>query len=188
MKLVTLQKFSLFLLLNSSLLAIENGTYIEVGAGLGYEDTLQTQGTLYTYERNYITNFIVGYQYNLFRVEVETRYKKDSLYSAKVFNNSDIPVSGTFTQQTEMLNTYYSGYNATKFVTSIGGGVGITTKKLENLNNSSIFSAQALLSVGYRITENFILSTKYSYFYTQKSDAFNSNTENIFLFNARYIF
>ena len=189
MKTNLLKNFSLVLLLNSSLFAIENGVYLELGAGRGYEDSVQVEETTYTYERDYILNAIIGYQYERYRVELETRYKTDSLYSAAILNDSHIRTSGDFTQTTEMINAYYSGYNATKFITSIGAGLGVTTKELQNtLKSSSIFSAQALLSVGYRVTENFILSTKYSFFYTQKSGAFKADTENTFLFSARYIF
>jgi hypothetical protein len=189
MKTNLLKKFSLVLLLNSSLFAIENGIYLELGAGAGYEDSMQVEETTYTYDRDYILNAIIGYQYELYRVELETRYKTDSLYSAEVLDGSHILTSGDFTQTTEMINAYYSGYNSTKFVTSVGGGLGVTTKELQNtLKSSNIFSAQALLSVGYRVTEKFVLSAKYSFFYTEKSGAFKSDNENIFLFSARYIF
>jgi hypothetical protein len=188
MKTATLQKLSLLLLLNSSLFAIENGVYLELGAGLGAEDTIDMKNTTYSYDKDYILDATVGYQYNLYRAELEVRYKKDSLYSAEVLNNSQLRTYGDITQSTEMINAYYSGYNSTKFVTSVGAGVGITTKELQNVKSSNIFSAQALLSVGYRVTEKFIISTRYSYFYTQKSGEFDADAENIFLLSARYIF
>jgi hypothetical protein len=188
MKTDLLKKTALFCTLSSGLFAIENGIYLEAGVGLGYEDSVKVAESNYIYDRDYILDASVGYQYTLFRAELEIKYKKDSLQSVELFNGAYIQTNGDFTQTTEMINAYYSGYNSTQFVTSIGAGLGLTTKEFQTIKESGIFSAQLLLSVGYRVTEHFIISTKYSYFYTQESGKFDADAENNFLLSTRYIF
>jgi hypothetical protein len=88
-----------------------------------------------------------------------------------------------------MLNFYYSGYNKSKLVTSVGVGVGITSLTLgDNIKDDGILSLQGMLSVGYQVSEDFITTLKYTYFYTSQSDSFKENGDSAITFSLRYIF
>ena len=176
-------------LLSIGLFGAPSGVYIELSAGMSLDDVQETKNANYVYERGYIGSLALGYQVDTFRVELQQRYKKDDLYSANIGNGSSIKVNGNLVTNSQMLNLYYSGYNSSKLITSVGLGAGVTSLKLgEDLNDDTILSLQAMLSVGYQISESFIATSKYTYFYTSKSKSFKANGDNALTFSLRYIF
>ena len=176
-------------LFSSSLFAAPSGVYIELGGGLSLDDTQETQNVNYIYERGYIGSVALGFQLNTFRFELEQRYKKDTLYSKSAGDGVNIKVDGDLTASSQMLNFYYSGYNSSKLITTVGLGAGITSLELgSDLKDDAIVSLQAMLSVGYQMSESFIATTKYTYFYTSQSDLFKANGDNAITFSLRYIF
>ena len=176
-------------LVNIELFAAPSGAYIEVGGGMSLDDVQETKNVNYIYERGYIGSIALGYQIDTFRVELQQRYKKDKLYSASIDNATSIKVDGDLISNSQMLNFYYSGYNSSKLITSFGLGAGITSIELsDSLKDDAILSLQGMLSIGYQISENFIASTKYTYFYTSQSDSFKENSDNAITFSLRYIF
>ena len=172
-----------------ALFAAPSGVYVELGAGLSLDDVQETKCVNYVYNRGYIGSIALGFQVDTLRVELEQRYKKDDLYSASIGNSSSIKVNGDLISNSQMLNLYYSGYNSSKLISSVGLGVGITSLELgETLKDDTVLSLQGMLSVGYGISESFIATTKYTYFYTSQSDSFKANSDSAITFTLRYIF
>jgi len=183
------KKILLLTLLNISLFAAPSGVYIELGAGLGLDDTVETKDVNYVYNRAYIGSVALGFQIDTFRLELQERYKKDDLYSASLGNSSSIKVNGDFISNSQMLNFYYSGYNKSRLVSSIGVGAGITSLRLgDTIKDDGILSLQGMLSVGYQVSEDFITTIKYTYFHTSQSDSFKVNDDSAITFSLRYIF
>ncbi len=187
------------LLLSSNLFSAQSGLYLELGAGLGLEDTLKTKNIDYKHEDGFVGSGAIGYQYNSFSAEIEAKYQQDSLYSTSYGEHSNnIAVDGDLIQSSQMLNFYYSGYNTSKLVSSIGLGVGITQISLEDVSelgskqedrtDKGVLSLQGMFSVGYMFTEHVTLLAKYTYFQTTSSDNFESNGDNLFSLNLRYLF
>jgi len=169
--------------------AAPSGFYIELGGGLGLSDTIETTNRFYVYDQGYLASASLGYQIEQFRFEFEERYKSDNLYSLSTGSAYAVKVDGTLSTNSQMFNLYYSGYNQSNLITSIGFGVGVSSIDIENIETEeSIFSAQAILSIGYQITEYFISTLKYSYFYTTESGDFQAKGDNTIAINLRYIF
>lgn len=186
---IFLKSSLLLTLLNSSLFGAPSGVYVELGGGIGSSDTQETTTAKYVYERGYIGSFALGYQADLFRFEIEERYKKDELYSTSIATNTSLKVNGDLISNSQTFNVYVSGYNESKLITSLGFGAGVTALQLQdNIKDEGILSLQAMLSVGYAITEDFIATTKYSYFHTSESENFKAKGDNSVSFSLRYVF
>jgi len=184
-----LLKITSLMFLGTLLQAAQSGPYLELGVGVGLSDTKETKTATYVFERGYIGSFALGYQADLFRFELEERYKKDSLYSASIGNSESIRADGDLILNSQMFNVYFSGYNNSNLISSIGVGGGISSLKLgDNITNEGIFSMQGMLSVGYKLTQSFIATTKYSYFYLKESDNFEAKGDGSLTFSLRYIF
>jgi len=176
----------------TSLLADPNGVYVEIGAGQGF-GSIETKGSKIYLDAGYVGSLAIGYQANIYRIELEENYKKDSVYS---FDN--VSASGDYVRESKMINIYLSAYNDSNLVSSIGGGVGISDISLKNLQelervvpdlvNNGVLTFDGSLSIGYMVTTSITATVKYTYFYTQKSDNFDSNGNSTFTFGLRYVF
>jgi len=192
MKLIN-KKSLLALLFCTSLFAQPNGVYVEAGVGTPFNDTLKSKNGDFKYDNSLSSNIAIGYQLDLYRFELEGRYTKNSLYSY-----ANLSSDGDLEKNSQMLNVYYSGYNSSPFFTSVGLGAGVSSIKIKNvkqlgssvvgITNSGIFSAQAMLSVGYMITEHIATSVKYNYLYTTKSDDFDAQGDSYLSLTFRYLF
>ncbi len=190
---IKIQKLALPLLLTAELFGASSGLYVEVAGGTGFGDELETKSASYVYDRGFIGSVALGYQMDKFRLELEGRYKKDELYSYL-----NVVTTGDAVQTSQMVNVYYSGYNSSKIVSSVGVGVGVSSINLEDVTqlstpqkdvkSSGILSYQGMFSVGYMITESITTSLKYTYFHTDKSDEFKSNGDSSFSLGLRYLF
>lgn len=188
-----MKKLLLLTLLSLEIFAAPSGVYVEVGAGLGLEDSLKEKSADLSYDKDYIGSLAIGYQVDVYRFELEGKYQKSKLesYGHKA-------TSGDLTQDSQMLNAYFSGYNESKLVSSVGLGAGITNIKTDkmtqlgvsqkDIKSEVIPSFQGMLSVGYKTTENFLTTVKYTYFHRLKSDEFDASGDNIFTLSFRYIF
>ena len=168
------------LFLATNIFAIESGIYVEVGVGTGTKEQLKAKKNNYDYDTSYLGSLYLGYQAGVYRFELEDSYKSATLKD-KTFD-SDV------TQNTQMLNIYYSGYNKSKMVTTLGLGAGISSIEVNGLKNSNIFSYQAMFSIGYMKTKHFIITPKYSYMRMVKSDNFDRNSDHLLSLNLRYLF
>jgi len=177
-------KLLLSFLVAIELYAAQSGVYVELSAGIDLDDTLEAKNGTYIYDKEYMGSFALGYQADLFRFELEGRYKKDTLYSL-----GEASVDGDLEQTSQMLNLYYSGYNTSKFVSSVGAGVGLSSITLQDtIEDTNILSYQGIFSVGYMLSKSSTITTEYTYFYTQASDNFKSNTDSSVSLNYRYLF
>ena len=185
-----LKKTILLCITNIALFAEPSGFYAEIGGGLGLEDTQKTESLTFVYDQGYFASLALGYQLDLFKFEFEEIYKSDKLHSVSTDGKYSVPIDGELTMNSQMFNTYYSGYNReSKLFSTIGLGMGISTiDAASTTKDSGIFSAQAMLSVGYPVYENLILSTKYRYFYTLKSDNFKAKSDSLVSLSLRYHF
>ena len=189
------KKLSIFstLFLSSALFGAPNGVYIETGLGASLEDTQTIQKIKYVYERGFSGNVALGYQANLFRFEVEALYRTDKLLS---FYN--YKAEGNLIQNSQMFNIYYSGYNKSSLVSTIGFGAGVSSISVEDLSqidipqadikNSAIPSYQGMASVGYMFDKHITCTLKYKYLYTSKSDDFEARGVSDISFSLRYLF
>ena len=172
-------KYAVALLFATSLLAVESGVYIELGAGIGTSDKLNAKGTDYSHNGGQLGSLALGYQSTVYRFELENIYKIASL------NDKD---KGDAVQNTQMLNFYFSGYNHSKMVTTFGFGAGISAYSVEDIENDKIFTYQAMFSIGYMISKNLTITPEYSYMRTIKSDDFERNSDHLVSLTARYLF
>ena len=189
------KKLSIFstLFLSSALFGAPNGVYIEAGLGTSLEDTQTIQKIKYVYDRGFSGNVALGYQVNLFRFEVEALYRAD-----KINSFSNYHADGDLTQNSQMFNLYYSGYNSSNLVSTIGLGAGVSSISVENLKqvgtpqddieNSSIPSYQGMASVGYMFDKHITCTLKYKYLHTSKSDDFEARGVSDISFSLRYLF
>ena len=173
----------MLLALVTDMFAVESGVYIELGAGSGTKKQLNTKDGDYIAQSSYVGSVYLGYQADIFRIEFEDSYKSDTLKSYKGDS-----IDGDFTQNTQMFNLYYSGYNESKFITTLGVGAGISSIEVQDIKDSNIFSYQAMFSIGYMKTKDIIITPKYSYTRTSKSDHFERNSDQILSLNIRYLF
>lgn len=170
-----------------------SGVYVEAGIEASIENTQNIQELEYAYDRALGTNIALGYQANLWRFELEAIYKTEKLYSF-----ANYKAEGDLSQNSQMLNVYYSGYNKSNFVSSIGLGAGISSLSLSNLKqvnapqddikNNTIPAFQAIGSVGYMLNEQITATLKYKYFYTTKGDDFDAKGSSNISLNLRYLF
>ncbi len=186
------------LLFALELFSAQSGPYIELGVGLGTKDTLKTHNVDYKYEDSYLGSIAIGYQLDSLSVEIAQKYKTGSLYSTSSKNHQNISAEGNLVHNSQMINFYYSGYNSSKFVSSIGLGVGVTKVSLEDvveleypqkdIDGESVLSYQGMFSVGYMFTPSVTLLAKYTYFQISNSDDFKSDGDNLLSLNLRYLF
>lgn len=186
------------IVLTTSLFATPpSGVYLELDGGSGLNTTQKTESGEYKYDKGGIASFALGYQIEFFRVELEGEYKYNKIYS---FGNNNQTATGDLTRESKMFNVYYSGYNESKLVSTIGLGAGLSDIKSKDLlitssNNPSsdfsydnIFTYQGSFSIGYMVTKHITTQIKYKYIATTKQDDLKENSDNIFSFGIRYLF
>jgi hypothetical protein len=97
-----------------------------------------------------------------------------------------------------MINFFYSGYNDTNLISTIGFGCGVSSLKFSNLKELSlpindikqnnIFSYQGSFAVGYILSQKITFFIKYTYFSTVKKKDFDAFDENLLTLSFRYNF
>ena len=174
----------LLLLSSCALFAIKpyQAFYIDGGMGLELKDKIDTKTSTLTYQDPYNWYVGIGYQYKNYRVELEQISSYGDLYSL-----SQVRASGDLTKSTQMLNLYYSAYNHSKMVLNLGAGAGISETKLtnmvqngvkvEDLKDTNSPSINAIISLGYFISDRLSTTIKYRYLYTFDGDNFDANSQ-----------
>jgi opacity protein-like surface antigen len=160
--------------------------------GSGLNDSQKVGSGVYNYNQGVISSIALGYQRKLWRFELEGDYKINQVRSSN--SNS---ASGSLVRESKMFNVYYSGYNRTKLVSTIGLGAGLSdvkSKSLEVLNIptdftvTNIITYQGSFSVGYMLSKHLTLSAKYRYLTTIKKGILAEDNDNIFSVGLRYLF
>ena len=180
-------------ILCAALLARENGVYVELAGGVDTADRIETHGITYKYEKSYFYEAMIGYEYDLFRIEYQYRG-----FNASVYRFLDYAASGDVSIDSHMVDLYYSGYNDTQFVTSLGIGIGTADVSMTNVKElaypvadktqGNVFAYQGMLNIGYMIDEHMTLSMRYSYFATLKGDDFEATSQHLLGIGFRYLF
>lgn len=185
-------KYLLPLLVTSSLFAAQNGFYIALDGGINLNDKLEAKTVSYNYDTGFFGSGAFGYQVDKFRLELEGQYQQNSVTSL-----SSNAAKGDLIRESQMLNVYYSGYNSSRLVSTIGVGAGssdIHSNKLTVLGTSNdfevknIFTYQGSFGVSYMITDSIDFGVKYRFIVTSKQDMLEENTQSIVTAGLRYLF
>jgi hypothetical protein len=182
-------------ILTTGLLAAPSGLYIEGSVG-----ATSTADTDYFSDAGYSGTLAVGYQLDKFRFELEAT---ESLNEVNGYGDTiKYDASGDIQTTDKFINIYYSGYNKTKFTSSIGLGVGVSDIKFKDISVvsnpeddkelSDLLSYQASYAIGYMITPSLSYVFKYRYIYKKNEDYDIDKSDNfktqVLSFGLRYLF
>jgi len=148
--------------------AVASGVYIETNIDYPSDDSMKMESVKYHYDAGTALSLAIGYQMDRWRFELEGNHVKDEL--AKI---ADITSAGDLIKTGALANVYYSAYNDSKLVSSIGVGAGTTNIKTEDLEINDIaqdeisennsFTYEVGISLGYMVTEDWTWTVKYRY-------------------------
>lgn len=179
----------------ASLYAAPSGLYIELNGAQGFDTKMKTDTAEYNYDRGNIGSAALGYQIDTFRIELEGEYQSNKISSYGMNNNS---ASGDFIRESQMFNVYYSGYNESKLVSSIGIGAGSSDFKINSFSSSgstptdtkfeNVFTYQASFSIGYMVNKHLTFQTKYKYIVTAKQEGLKESGGSMLGLGIRILF
>lgn len=182
------------LLCSISLFAAPSGVYVEVYYDKPVSSNITTDTASIKNDTGESGTVALGYQMNQWRFEAESNYSKNAIKSfQKTKESSKSITKGDLEKTGGMLNVYYSAYNDTQLVSSIGLGAGqsiIKTKDLtidgvkKDIKKEKSFTYQASVSLGYMIDEDWTWTVKYKY---QKMRDIKNQHSNYSL-GLRYLF
>ncbi len=148
--------------------AVASGLYIETNVDYPSTDSMKMEDVKYHYDAGFAKSLAVGYQMERWRFELEGNHVKDEI--TKI---TDSVSTGDLTKTGALANVYYSAYNDSKLVSSIGIGAGITNIEAEDLeiddtaqddiSEDNSFTYQATISLGYMVTQDWTWSIRYRY-------------------------
>jgi opacity protein-like surface antigen len=178
------------------------GPYISSNIGLGTtSDSSVTNSTppgltlKIESESGLALGIAAGYDFgNNTRIEGEIAYQKNDLDGASLPGVSAYSM-GDNSCLSFLANGFYDFKNETRFITSIGAGVGIAKVAINDFNapggipdlngEDTVFAYQIGGGVGYAVTKKVIIDLKYRYFGTLDPDFGATTTEysthNIYL-------
>jgi hypothetical protein len=174
----------------------DDGVYIEADAAV-----LSSKNDVYTTQVGVGGSLAVGYQLEKFRFELQAREFRSKLdgYDAQ---RETYKASGDMDLSSQFVNLYFSGYNKTRFVSTIGLGVGQSRVKIidvsilgttqADVELDGLLSYQASYSVGYMLNEDISYIFRYNYLYidNDKDDEFDTRAfgNHMFSIGIRYLF
>jgi len=173
-------KFILLLLFSLGLFAAQSGIYVEVNLNNPTSSDLKIEDSKYNYDKGLSGAAAVGYQMERWRFEVEGNYAKNDISKG----STEIIKTGG------LANVYYSAYNHTKMVSTIGLGIGATEiesvddTKTQKLLKDPALTYQGTVSLGYMVGEDWTWTLKYRYLDMQDVDTENQT----FSLGLRYLF
>ncbi len=179
----------LFLILFSSVLfasdgANTQGPYFAARLGVCFLDdaTLSEEGVPCTIDTEFDTGMViegaVGYDFGMFRAEVEIGYRKNDIDEFSALGGS-ASGDGDFDALSLMANGYLDLENQTAFTPYIGAGIGSAKVSVNDMSiggillgdeDDSVFAYQFGVGVGYSATESLIIDLAYKYFATSDPD------------------
>lgn len=180
------------LLVTTSLFAADSGFYIALDGGVDLGDKLKAKTVAYNYDTGFFGSGAFGYQVDKFRLELEGQYQQNPITSL-----SSNAAKGDLIRESQMLNVYYSGYNSSRLISTLGIGAGssdIRSNKLTVLGTSNdfevknIFTYQGSFSVAYKLTDSLDFGVKYRFIVTSKQDMLEENSQSIISAGVRYLF
>ena len=178
-------KYLLSFLLSLPLFAAPSGLYLESNLGAALKNSQSTSTQTLEYKDGFEGAVALGYQLDLWRVELEADYVQNAVDSNSS-QNSDLK------RQSALLNLYFSGYNDSHFVSTVGIGLGISNLNLDQHSRENLFSYQASFSVGYMFDESWTLSLRYRYFgsssFSMDGTDYDPLSQNHVTAGLRYLF
>ena len=173
-------KLILSLVFSIGLFAAQSGVYVELNLDNPTSSDLKIEDSQYNYDKGLAGTVALGYQMQRWRFELESNYAKNEISNS----STDIVKTGG------LANVYYSAYNHTKMVSTIGLGVGATkiesadgTQK-QKLSKNPALTYQGNVSLGYMVSEDWTWTVKYRYLDMRDIDIENQT----FSLGLRYLF
>ena len=186
----------LFLLLFSSVTFASDGVntqglYIagRLGASFLNDSTISAEVIPFTIDAEFDTGIFfegaVGYDFGMFRLEVEIGYQKNDVDKFSGYGES-VSASGYFDALSSMTNGYLDFENHTAFTPYIGAGIGYAVVSVNDISigdfplsydNDTVFAYQFGVGVGYSATKNLIIDLAYKYFATEDADFESTKVE-----------
>ena len=147
---------------------VASGFYVETNVDYPSNDSMEMKDIKYHYDAGTTLSLAIGYQMEHWRFELEGNHVKD-----EVTKIADSASAGDLIKTGTLANVYYSAYNDSRLVSSIGVGAGVTNIKIEDLEINNVaqddvskdnsFTYQATISLGYMVTEDWTWTLKYRY-------------------------
>jgi opacity protein-like surface antigen len=186
----------ILLMVASAAFSAPSGFYIE--ADVAAESSKNEQ---YTTDVGAGASMSVGFQLNKFRLELQARESLSKL-SGYESQTTTFEAAGDMRTSSKFVNLYFSGYNKTRLVSTIGLGVGqsdvdikdvkIVTAEEDDINLKKLPSYQASYSIGYMVNKDFSYVFKYNYLHidNDKEDEFDTKEFKTHMFSVgvRYLF
>jgi len=171
-------KYLLPILLSTLLYSADSGVYVELNINNPSENELKIEDTKVAYDKGSSGSIAIGYQMDRLRFELENNYSENdiSTLDGESISNNLIRVGG-------LANIYYSAYNETQLVSSLGIGVGATNVNVDGDTKKTALTYQGSVSLGYMVDQDWTWSMKYRYL-----DMRDIDSESTFSLGLRYLF
>ncbi|MCD6187335.1 MAG: porin family protein [Desulfuromusa sp.] len=119
--------------------------------------------------------------FNGARIEAEIGARKNDLDDVKFSGLGSRSIDGDVTTTSLMGNVYYDFKNETRFITSIGGGLGVANVDFDfddfSNDDDTVVAYQLMLGVGYPITKQIVVELQYRFFGTADPDIDGTDLE-----------
>ena len=169
-----------------------SGFYVETNIDYPSTEAMEFDNVKYNFNAVLTGAVAIGYQMDRWRFELEGNYSKDDIAELVTETTSD--AVGELVKKGGLVNVYYSAYNDSQLVSSIGAGAGVTNidAKDVQVNATAVDDAsvknsltyQATVSLGYMVDADWTWTVKYRYL---NIDDLKSSTQT-FSLGLRYLF
>jgi len=152
-------KYFFLLFFSTFLYSADSGFYIELNYDNQSSDTIKTLTTNVDYDKGVAGSVAVGYQMDRWRFEAESNYAENPI--SKIDDTLKDTKSGNLLKFGGLANIYYSAYNDTKLVSTLGLGVGATSIDNTKDDKKTSLTYQGSVSLGYMVDEDWTWTVKY---------------------------
>lgn len=168
--------FSLALLVGFTVSTASAGVYISGNLGAVFLNDDTSDGDELTFDYGDVVTFALGKTIGSdARIEVEIGYRVNDMDELSL-NDVDLDIDGDMTTFSFMGNAYYDFKNHSRFITFIGGGLGVANVEydldeiegdsINEKDDDNVLAYQLMLGVGYAVTEQLNIDLQYRYFAT----------------------
>ena len=143
-----------------------NGVYIGLGAGGNYQARVDIDGATTNANADFALGFAgvgsVGYAFkNGVRLELEGSYRENDVDSV---NTSGVVTPATQIERSTaavMMNVAFDYHNETRFVPSLGAGIGLAAVSTGDTGDDVALAGQAMAGIGYKLNDRLTLFADY---------------------------
>ncbi len=191
---IVLIVFVLFLFTNSS---FAGNVYVSGSAGLTIlEDATSTDifnNDIVKFDNGWNIGGAIGYDFGVFRTELEVAYRNNNLDSVQVLN-IDLPFSGSFSSTSFLVNGLIDIENKSSFTPYFGVGIGFaklyvndTKNEITNIisvnDSTTVFAYKLTTGSAFKMSENIDITLDYAFLGTTEP---GFETVNGFKFKSEY--